>query len=66
MEGEGGFGGDRDTYGDVDEERKPLIRRGCSAGRIMNACIAFDYLLILITSLIVAGTIALLNSTVYS
>ena len=56
--------GDRDSYGVVEEEKKPLVKRGCSAGRIMNCCIAFDYFLIMLTALIVSGVLGVLNNKV--
>ena len=63
MEGEEGFGGNQGSY-DVTEEKKTLIRRGCTAGRIVNALIGLNYFLVLLTALIVSGTLAILNRKV--
>ncbi len=58
--GEGG-----EQIGLVDDEKpKRLIKPGCTFGRIINACIAFDYLLVLLTALIVSGSLGVLNSKV--
>lgn len=64
MDEDKGFG-DVTSY-DVAEEKKPLIRRGCTAGRIVNALISLNYFLVLLTALIVSCTLAVLNNRVMS
>lgn len=55
---------DEDEY-QVSEEREPRIKGGCTAGRIVNGLIMFDYFLVLLASLIVTGTLSVLNNKVY-
>lgn len=56
-----GFGGEGDAY---QEPKRPAIRGGCSAGRIVNGCVILDYLLVLLTALIVAGSLGVLDNKV--
>ena len=62
MEGESGFR--REGYGLTEESRRPSVKKGCSPGRAVNACMAFDYLLVFLTALITLGTSAVLTSKV--
>ena len=65
MEGdqEGGMSGEHHGLME-DEEPRHLIKSGCSFGRLINSCIAFDYFLVMLTALIVSGSLGVLNSNV--
>ena len=65
MEGDlEGIGGEHRGLVDDQEPGKRLVKSGCSFGRAINGCIAFDYLLVLLTALIVCGSLGVLNSNV--
>lgn len=49
---------------DIQEEKSSRIPTKCSVGRVINICIAVDFLLIVITALVVAGSLGSLNLTV--
>ena len=53
-----------DEYGDKLNEGSRRIRRGCTIGRILNLCIALDFLLVMITALIVSGVLGAVNLAV--
>jgi hypothetical protein len=53
-----------DEYSDELNEGPRRIRTGCTIGRIINLCIALDFLLVLITALIVSGTLGAVNLAV--
>ena len=50
------------TYG--REGRKLEVKRGCTVGRAVNGCIIFNYIWIMLTALIVSGTLGVLNDKV--
>ena len=53
------------TYLDDQEEgKKPVIRGGCTVGRVVNIIIIVNYLLVLLTALIVSGVNGTLNDKV--
>lgn len=64
MEGDQPKEGEQRGLMDGEEPVKPLIRSGCTFGRAINGCIAFDYLLVLLTALIVSGSLGVLNTKV--
>ena len=53
-----------DEYSDELNEGSRRIRRGCTIGRILNLCMAFAFLLVMITALIVSGALGGVNLTV--
>ena len=53
-----------DEYSDELNEGSHRIRRGCTIGRIINLCMALDFLLVMITALIVSGTLGAVNLSV--
>ena len=48
----------------VGVEKKLRLKGGFSVGRAVNACIAFNYFLVLLTACVVAGTVGVLNDKV--
>ena len=48
----------------VQEEAPPRIPKKISVGRVINLCIAFDFLLIVVTALTAVGSLGTLNVTV--
>ena len=46
------------------EDRGVTKKRGCTAGRIVNACIICNYFFLLLSALIVAGTMGVLHNKV--
>ena len=55
-----------EEYRDEVEEGSRRIRTGCTVGRIVNLCITLDFFLVMITALIVSGTLGAVNLTVRS
>ena len=56
-----------DTYDysdELNEGGKRRIRGGCTIGRIINLCMALDFLLVMVTALIVSGTLGAVNLNV--
>ena len=53
-----------DEYSDELNEEPRRIRRGCTIGRVINLCMALDFLLVMITALIVSGVLGAVNLTV--
>ena len=50
-----------EEYGDELNESQPRVRSGCTIGRVLNLCMALDFLLVMITALIVSGTLGAVN-----
>ena len=53
-----------DEYSDELNEGPRRIRTGCTIGRIINLCIALNFLFVMITALIVSGTLGAVNLAV--
>ena len=53
-----------DEYSDELNEGPRRIRTGCTIGRVINLCIALNFLLVMITALIVSGTLGAVNLAV--
>ena len=53
-----------EDYSDELNEGQPRVRSGCTIGRVLNLCMALDFLLVMITALIVSGTLGAVNLTV--
>ena len=53
-----------DEYSDELNGGSRHIRRGCTIGRIINLCMALDFLLVMITALIVSGVLGAVNLAV--
>ena len=51
-------------YSDELNEGRRRIRGGCTIGRIINLCMALDFILVVITALIVSGTLGGVNLSV--
>lgn len=51
-------------YSDELNEGRRRIRGGCTIGRVINLCIALDFFVVLITALIVSGSLGAVNLTV--
>ena len=45
----------------LEEEPRRRLQGGCSVGRIVNICIGFNFLLIMVTSLVVVGILGSLD-----
>lgn len=48
----------------IFKEKEPRIKKGLSAGRVVNCVMVLDYFLVLLTALIVSGTFGFLNNKV--
>ena len=53
-----------DEYSEELNEGTGRFRRGCTIGRVINLCVALDFLLVMITALIVSGVLGGVNLTV--
>jgi hypothetical protein len=60
-DGDGMFGKEGQV---IYQEKEARIKKGCTAGRIVNIAIALIYFLVLLTALIVSGIFGVLNSKV--
>ena len=47
--------------GELNEGGSRRIRRGCTIGRVINLCMTLDFFLVMITALIVSGTLGAVN-----
>ena len=59
--------GENDGLGEgqgIFKDKEPRIKKGVSAGRIVNALMILNYFLVLLTALIVSGIFGVLNSKV--
>lgn len=48
----------------IFKDKEPRIKKGVSAGRVVNALLTLNYFLILLTALIVTGIFGVLNHKV--
>lgn len=59
--------GEQDRFGEeqgIFKEKEPRIKKGVSAGRIINGLMVLDYFLVFLTALIVTGVFGVLDNKV--
>lgn len=59
--------GEQDGFGEnagIFKEKEPRVKKGLSAGRVINGLMALLYFLVFLTALIVTGIFGVLNNKV--